>query len=112
MILEDKPSIDLLLALLTFVAWSVDQFINKTANLSRFMQLAMSVVFDLCLNKPAPYEGLKPMFSLSRGYKGHDVNEEDMISLDTPRAVLGCFVLSSVYVILFHPKPQSTTGNL
>ncbi|KGO46093.1 hypothetical protein PEXP_017350 [Penicillium expansum] len=48
-------NIDLLLGLLTFLAWGHDHLLHGTAaRLSRFTQLAMSLVFDLRLNKPLP----------------------------------------------------------
>ncbi|KGO68317.1 hypothetical protein PITC_066750 [Penicillium italicum] len=48
-------NIDLLLGLLTFLAWGHDHLLHGTAaRLSRFTQLAMSLVFDLRLNKPPP----------------------------------------------------------
>lgn len=99
MLMENHSSIDLLLGLLTYIAWSFDHFLNKTANLSRFMQLAMSVVFDLRLNKPEPAETQKGLIFHSQGYIEHksEQNTNDSHSLEKERAVLGCFLLSAVY---------------
>lgn len=93
--------IDLLLGLLTFLAWGHDHLLHGTsASLSRFTQLAMSLVFDLRLNKPLHSEdsNMLPVGSLS------DPSCADprgpARSLEERRAVLGCFVMSSMCVSL------------
>ncbi|RAL03034.1 Zn(II)2Cys6 transcription factor domain-containing protein [Aspergillus ibericus CBS 121593] len=54
--LSNEPgavNIDLLLGLLTFLAWAHDHLLHSSGTrLSRVTQLAMTVVFDLRLNKP------------------------------------------------------------
>jgi hypothetical protein len=88
-------NIDLLLGLLTFISWGHDQMLNGSPTvLSRFTSLAMTLVFDLRLNKPPPQETNMltvegpPEESTDFSGKAH--------SLEERRAVLGCFVMSSI----------------
>lgn len=88
-------NIDLLLGLLTFVAWGNDQLLNGTpTSLSRFTQMAMGLVFELRLNKPAPADtNMLP----ADGYTaGTSTPSTPAGSLEERRAVLGCFVMSSM----------------
>lgn len=99
-VLENRSSVDLLLALLTFVAWSYDQYLAKKG-LSRLLHLAMSVAYDLRLHVPQPNDGFR--LSLTRrliwakpdlddAEAGWDSEDE---RLEKVRAVLGYFLLSS-----------------
>lgn len=87
-------NIDLLLGLLTFLAWGHDHLLHGTAaRLSRFTQLAMSLVFDLRLNKPLPDDpNMLPVGGNCL------VLNDPARSLEERRAVLGCFVMSSMFV--------------
>ncbi|KAH8892008.1 hypothetical protein GQ53DRAFT_794145 [Thozetella sp. PMI_491] len=94
--IENKSSIDLLLAVLVFAAWGYDQFLNRSCTVSRLMMLALSLVYDQRLNKPQPGDmhmvsALAPEFECS-------VEEEasGRHCLEQKRAVLGCFVLSTI----------------
>ncbi|PWY73034.1 hypothetical protein BO70DRAFT_381779 [Aspergillus heteromorphus CBS 117.55] len=93
--LDNDPAavnIDLLLGLLTFLAWGEDHLLHGTAaRVSRFTQLAMTLVFDLRLNKPLPDDpNMLPV--------GGDcvIPKAPTRSLEERRAVLGCFVMSSI----------------
>ncbi|CEJ83950.1 hypothetical protein VHEMI03314 [[Torrubiella] hemipterigena] len=89
--------IDLLLGLLTFLAWGHDYLINKNpASLSRFMQLAMTLAFELRLNKPplSAESNLLPVGSQSGECSGALCNSTR--SLEEMRALLGCFLMSSI----------------
>lgn len=101
MLVEFRSDIDLLLGLLTYIAWSFDQFLNKTASLSRLMQLAMSVVFDLRLNKAKSQETQKVSLFYSQGHAEHSSEKIPLGPLEKERAVLGCFFLSAMYVLIF-----------
>ncbi|KAJ5593833.1 C6 transcription factor [Penicillium hispanicum] len=99
-VLENQSSIDMLLGILTYIAWSTDPFLQRASNLSRMIMLAMSLVYDLELGKPPPpppdaqviatmTPGLgNPERSLSDGSAGG--------ILEKQRAALACFVLSSI----------------
>lgn len=103
MVVEDKSSMDLVFALLTFVAWS-NEFLYRKSGLSRYMMLAMSVVYELRLNSPdkigdwlvkeggeIPHgEGSKSTHG--REYVADEGSQDD--TLERCRAVLGCFILS------------------
>ena len=99
-ILDNDPgviSIDLLLGLLTFLTWGHDHLLHDSAaSLSRFTQLAMTLVFDLRLNKPLSDESnMLPVGSLAAGCA---VPRGPARSMEERRAVLGCFVMSSMFV--------------
>ena len=99
-ILDNDPgalNIDLLLGLLTFLTWGHDHLLHNAApSLSRFTQLAMTLVFDLRLNKPLSDESnMLPVGSLAGGCA---VPRGPARSMEERRAVLGCFVMSSMFV--------------
>ncbi|KAJ5724055.1 hypothetical protein N7488_002090 [Penicillium malachiteum] len=82
-------NIDLLLGLLTFIAWGHDNLLHKSAaKVSRFTQLAVGLVFDLRLNKPQQQE--------SHMLPGKALSETQENTLEEKRAVLGCWMMSSV----------------
>jgi hypothetical protein len=93
LLVENRSELDLLLGLLTFITWSFDQFLTKTASFSRFMQLAMSIVFDLRLNQPIAQGTKKVSLFASRDNAGTIPSGP----LEKERAVLGCFFLSAMY---------------
>ncbi|KAI1762953.1 putative C6 transcription factor [Hypoxylon sp. FL1150] len=97
-LLENKSSIDLLLGLLTYVAWSYDSFLTRSGTLSRLVILAVSLVGDLRLNKPVPPDvhligPFTPGFENCYGDTGEETAQR---YLERQRAVLGCFLLSSI----------------
>lgn len=92
-IVENEDSVDVLLGLLAFVTWGHDQFMDPL-NLSRFTQLAMSLVFDLRLNKPLPID-LYMISAINTGASDPSPRLQPTRSLDERRAVLACFLLSS-----------------
>jgi hypothetical protein len=86
-------AMDLLLGILTYAAWGWDH-----AQLPRFVMLAMSLVGEMRLDKPAP-PNMGTLALLTPGFGGWDDtgNEHIMAQhfLERQRAVLACFVLSS-----------------
>lgn len=100
MVVENTSSMDILFALLTFVAWSND-FLYSKAGLSRYMMLAMSIVYDLRLHNPekaGDWSMKKDKMLLSAGKitPSHCEVDEQLTGdlFGRCRAVLGCFVLS------------------
>ena len=103
-ILNNKSNMDLLLGLLTYIAWGYDQFLTKSGTLSRLTLLATSIIYDLRLNKPLPQDAhmIAPL-TTPMSNSLHDASTEpDPRLLERPRAVLGCFILSSTCVFS-HP---------
>lgn len=118
MLLEDgrNVNIDLLLGLLTYLVWygtfrtiltvspSVCKLIGIRGNeqllsdnpksLSRFTQMATTIVFELRLNKPSQRE----VNMLPKGNPGDSSARQTVTgpTLEDRRAVLGCFVMSSM----------------
>ncbi|KAF2492494.1 hypothetical protein BU16DRAFT_574455 [Lophium mytilinum] len=97
-LLKVQSSIDLLLGLLTYLAWSTDAFLGRADLISRLMILAISLVYDLRLFKPLRPETML-MMTITQGQNyGSDQNPNDETVqgfMEKQRAVLACFVLSS-----------------
>jgi hypothetical protein len=91
--IEEQPGgmhrkMDLLLALLVYVAWGWDQLA-----LSHLTMLAMSLAGEMRLGKPAPPEVHSlPFITPPEPWDGH---MRLLHSLECHRAVLACYVLSS-----------------
>ncbi|XXG96003.1 hypothetical protein Hte_002280 [Hypoxylon texense] len=94
---ETDPSIDLLLALLIYISWGWDHAHNG-GGLSYLMMPCVSLVGEMFLDRPAP-RGLHTanIFAPQSGGR-HDA---DQLSPERRRAVLGCFVLSTVVSSFF-----------
>ncbi|KAI8626418.1 putative C6 transcription factor [Xylariaceae sp. FL1651] len=93
-----QSSIDLLLGLLTYLAWSTDAFLGGADLVSRLMMLAVSLVYDLRLFKPSQPDVQLLMTITQGGTREYDLNasEETVQSLmEKQRALLACFILSS-----------------
>lgn len=106
-ILENQSSIDLLLGLLVFIAWSNDQFLNKVGrqkmgSLSRPMVLAMSIVLERHWNKPVAHTNhMVTSLPIQSALPVRDERRDGIQDpLEIQRAVLGCFMLSSLCVFL------------
>ncbi|KAK9234331.1 hypothetical protein V1525DRAFT_391554 [Lipomyces kononenkoae] len=96
-LLDVESNTDLLLGILTYVAWSTDAFLGRANLLSRLMMLAISLVYDLRLFKPSPPD-MQLIVTLTQGFPENveDKRNESMQDfIDKQRAVLACFVLSS-----------------
>ncbi|KAF5865073.1 hypothetical protein ETB97_005314 [Aspergillus alliaceus] len=97
-LLKVQSNIDLLLGLLTYIAWSTDAFLGRADLISRFMMLAISLVYDLRLFKPSSTD-VHLMMAITQGQadenspSGNEKTPYDL--LEKQRAVLACFVLSS-----------------
>lgn len=100
-LLNVESNIDLLLGLLTYIAWSSDAFLGGADLVSRLMMLAISLVYDLRLFKPSPPD-VKLMMTITQGhaYENDQNTSDETVQgfLEKQRAVLACFVLSSKYV--------------
>ncbi|KAJ5908960.1 hypothetical protein N7495_001642 [Penicillium taxi] len=92
---DDDPlalNLDLVMGLLVWIVWGYDHMLHGTvAKVSRWMQLAISIVFDLGLGKP-PQEQISLLADgvLSSG------KTVPTRSIEERRAVLGCYVMSLV----------------
>ncbi|GLB08195.1 hypothetical protein AtubIFM57258_004083 [Aspergillus tubingensis] len=98
--LENQSSIDMLLSILTYIAWSTDPFVKRASNLSRMIMLAMSMVYDLQLDKKPPPPPEVPIIAkMAPGLGNLEQSATDKSLqeiLEQHRAVLACFVLSSM----------------
>ncbi|KAF7554239.1 hypothetical protein G7Z17_g3050 [Cylindrodendrum hubeiense] len=117
---ESQPSIDrmdLLLAILTYISWGWDHVLNH-GSLSWLMLHAKSLACEMRLDEPDPQDaqimalftpGFEPWSENTRA-----VTRQDFI--ERHRAVLGCFVLSSVVSTYYGQgdalrwTPQMDTG--
>ncbi|KAL4745584.1 hypothetical protein BDW72DRAFT_52736 [Aspergillus terricola var. indicus] len=93
---EAQAHMDLLLCVLTYVAWGYDQFFNKVASSSRLTQLAMSLVGALHLHKSLPRAAHSMPGEVHDIQVPHPTNAETGQPMLEARAVLGCFLLSSI----------------
>ncbi|RAL11346.1 putative C6 transcription factor [Aspergillus homomorphus CBS 101889] len=97
-LLNAESNIDLLLGLLTYIAWSTDAFLGRADLVSRLMMLAISIVYDMRLFKP-PQQDVQIMMAITQGRadgNGPSTSEETLHNiLEKQRAVLACFILSS-----------------
>ncbi|GKZ35630.1 hypothetical protein AbraIFM66950_006330 [Aspergillus brasiliensis] len=112
MFLSSDPGVvnlDLLLGLLTVLAWGYDHLLHDTAmGLPRFTQLAITVVYELRLNKP-----LDDANVLTVGLGGCVSSRGPTRTLEEQRAVLACFVLSSIIsTCLANIQPMQWTSHM
>jgi hypothetical protein len=105
-LIEAQSSIDLLLGILTYIAWSTDAFLGRANLLSRMMMLAISLVYDLRFFKPSTPD-VQLIVRLTQGYSESEHLKGDASGggtlqsfLEQQRAVLACFVLSSKYATI------------
>lgn len=99
MVVRSEKSIDLLLALLTFIGWFHNQFKvfrpedgHPRTALSMLTQLAISLVFDLHLSKPATID---PHQNLGVRFFNHP-DHPRQLTMEEVRAALGCFFITSI----------------
>ncbi|KAL4961119.1 uncharacterized protein BDV14DRAFT_129676 [Aspergillus stella-maris] len=99
-VVENRSSLDMLLGLLTYTAWSNDQHLETKTTLPRLMDIALTIVHALRMDKAeaagshAFYEfGGKDVWA-----KPTDVTTEHH---EGKRAVIGCFLLASFVSIYF-----------
>ncbi|KAG5293874.1 C6 transcription factor [Histoplasma capsulatum G186AR] len=97
-LLKVQSNIDLLLGLLTYLAWSSDAFLGRADLVSRLMMLAISLVYDLRLFKSSSID-VEVMMSMTQGWaeeSPRNLDDETPYGLlERQRAVLACFILSS-----------------
>lgn len=95
-----QSNIDLLLGLLTYLAWSTDAFLGRADLISRLMMLAISVVYDMRLFKPSSPD-TQLLMTVTQGQVddngGGSTYDAPHGLLERQRAVLACFFLSSKY---------------
>lgn len=113
---KTESSLDLLLCVLTYLGWGYDTVVNKVSNSSpsRLTQMAMAVAYDLRI-KTSGFKGhyLFPSEVMMPDQQTNDTGDSESSTgqfLETERAILGCFFLSSMCVFLFcvFTKPRLT----
>ncbi|KAH8879736.1 hypothetical protein GQ53DRAFT_853343, partial [Thozetella sp. PMI_491] len=99
---ETAASMDLLLGLLTYISWGWDHILIPSS-LSRLMMVATSLVGEMGLNRPPPQELRMPdPFAPNSRDWDYDVGHmTTSLFLERQRAVLACFVLSSIVSLHF-----------
>jgi hypothetical protein len=106
---KTQSNIDLLLAVLTYIAWSTDAFLGRADLLSRLMVLAMSLVYDLRLFKPSRPD-VQAIVAYTQGCPERDqlVGEDTVYGfMERQRALLACWFLSSQYAYLSDQAPPT-----
>ncbi|KAL4876965.1 hypothetical protein BJY04DRAFT_199269 [Aspergillus karnatakaensis] len=111
-IVENGAGIDILLGLLVYVAWGYDHVLSGRPTLSRLLELALSIIYDLRLNEAAPID----LHTLSLASGSEELTEAEQptrCTLEEQRAVLGCFILCSYVAIYFgHMDPMRWTSRM
>lgn len=106
-LIHAQSNMDLLLGLLTYLAWSTDLFLGRADLVSRLMMLAISLVYDLRLFKSSPPD-VQLIMTITQGapYEtGQNAGGETVQRLmEKQRALLACFILSSKYATQHHPS--------
>lgn len=95
--LKVQSNIDLLLGILTYLAWSTDAFLGRADLVSRLMMLAISLLYDLRLFKPSSPD-VQLLMAITQGREENSQNPCDVAPydlLERQRAILACFILSS-----------------
>ncbi|KAE9582236.1 hypothetical protein CGCF415_v009195 [Colletotrichum fructicola] len=95
-------SMDLLLGLLVYIAWGWDHVLSG-CSLTRLMTFATTLVGEMRLDKPARGRPHRMQF-FAPGIQHDDIEERGMTTtevLESQRAVLGCFALSSAVSAYF-----------
>ena len=92
---RNTDKMDLLLAILTYVAWGWDHVLNRRS-VTRLMMLAMSLVGEMRPDKPVSKDAtMNELFTPGSQYTTEEKGPlTTMAFLEWHRAVLGCFVLS------------------
>ncbi|KAJ9143342.1 C6 transcription factor [Pleurostoma richardsiae] len=99
---SSMDKMDLLLGLLTYVAWGWDHVLSR-CSLARLMMQAMSLACEMQLNKPTTQDA-KMMALFAPGFESWSGSTDTMTTqefLDRQRALLGCFMLSSAVSAYF-----------
>ncbi|KAL4940706.1 hypothetical protein BDV06DRAFT_17513 [Aspergillus oleicola] len=95
-----ESSLDLLLSTLTYLGWGYDSFIHDfgTSGPSRLTQIAMAVAHDLRFTLSRPQNSLLFSKEVMNTPQGRTKTPEEPVPqiLDTKRAILGCFLMSSL----------------
>jgi hypothetical protein len=97
-VVENRSSLDLLLCILTYVAWGSEPFLTKSDTLSRLMMMAISMVCDLGFNNPLPHDEhmigqFVPDFQCPIRVTRAEARQP---LLQEQRATLACFLLNSM----------------
>lgn len=95
-------SMDLLLGLLVYIAWGWDHVLSGYS-LTRLMTFATTLVGEMCLDKPERRQSNQTQF-FAPGIQDKDIDKSGMTTtqiLESQRAVLGCFALSSAVSAYF-----------
>ncbi|KAL4925325.1 uncharacterized protein BDV17DRAFT_186576 [Aspergillus undulatus] len=109
----NRSNLDLLIGLLTYVAWGNDHRVNTMNTMPRLMHLALSVMDALHLHKAVPL-GSHMMSELGGGDLWPKIARlGNQGYLEDKRALLGCFLLNSFCSIYFSElSPMSWTPEM
>ena len=105
-VVENQSNMDILLGLLTYMAWNTEPFLNRACSLSHLIMMAMLLVYELRLVKPVSPDA--EIVTAMSQWGGGDAESKTGDSpaeglLEQQRAVLACFLLSSVCVQSLNP---------
>ncbi|CRG91264.1 Protein SOGA2 [Talaromyces islandicus] len=99
MVLNGEVSFDLLQGLLVYLAWS--HYFTRPYRFTQFMQLAISLIIELRLDKPPQAKSWKNNLQLKpdHGLKSQFASQPAW-SLAEQRAIVGCYYIASTFMVL------------
>jgi hypothetical protein len=106
MAVNGERNLDLLLGVLTYTGWIINQLSNgfSLQQITTLLSLGMTLVFDLGLNRPPRESWSKNLFEIAlretnnSAFSRHSINIKGPRTLEERRAFLGMFFLSSAFV--------------
>ncbi|KAF2812287.1 uncharacterized protein BDZ99DRAFT_439292 [Mytilinidion resinicola] len=114
MVIGQEHNLDLLLGVLVCVAWCVNDVRVKKPSLAVFTQLAISLVFQLGLNKPPGSSFQTMLFNCKINAPEASRQLDSAVrTLEERRAILGCFLITSfVSAFLRYMDPLRWTPHM
>jgi hypothetical protein len=97
MIGQSHSTLDMLLGLLVYTAWSFDHFLSQSRSLLRYIQMAISIVFELKLNQARAEQPSEAILFPTAARPNHANSDQStpLGTLQVERAVLACWLLST-----------------
>ncbi|RHZ55196.1 hypothetical protein CDV55_105096 [Aspergillus turcosus] len=112
LLVDCRKNMDILQGLLVYLGWIAFQSQPQKYSLCTYIQLAISVVFDLSLHKSPPDES-RPACDESRPIHNPWLPASKTRTMNERRAVLSCFLLSSsISQLLYKPDPMRWTAHM
>ncbi|KAI1774290.1 hypothetical protein F4818DRAFT_79026 [Hypoxylon cercidicola] len=111
MLLDLDRNVDLLLGLLAYLGWGMHHFSGKPYIVA-YVNLAMTIVTDLRLDKPPQDNGYKELHCFKPSYPYPKIGLSTHRTNEERRAVLACFVLCSSTLNFLRTQTMRWTAHM